>query len=706
MSGTHLFYNGVLLRDCDLREWDQVFERDQSDTDLLFNRVRITVASTLVSLHSTNPEGGPPLTLNDEQNSLARQHLSTIAIPSVDGETVVDRMIHIQRQLQEPRKDFWLAINAVSNKPLANNQSSQYTPADIPDNNDSYRVALAATGIDTFSGYDPNAQGRVVEGKLSGPISSEPTTIDRDKVIDLNNGPKPMNVRVERISGGRAMQVVFTIEVCRRLCPPPNNNPPTGFDENGDPNIHPVYDAGKVEGVISNRWNINETMNENWETSHNITGTLRVSDHRYKPHAMRLVVSPDLFPFGRMARREFGVDKTGLVLEYSFEIQESGYAPPPGVIHWSGSFTESTTIANSQRLGDLQVTVRATHKTPDGENRNAIMLDALHFIARSRIAGMTIQAPFGINGDPKEAESTATMQKISITEQLGKPELTLRASVLFTDSKLNQWKLRIEKLGEPMVIDHYDHRYWPAPEAYPWQQAAADDESAALGSYFDQYFQTPCSQWHATPRGFNVPDSVEVDRTPPPVGPMTAIDLPNIDPTVGLNRLPAVQGANHSWSSEQLSKTTYLSWDGDDTYQTDVGVLHLPLSKPRGSQTSVTIPVHAGLARRVLTVVASRLNKEPEIPRPQELLSNASGLTERLLHHTLVAQNAELQSDGVTLLHSIKIAYEYGLSRPVVNSGYSQDVYRRPSSPMHLSVPDKIQLEPIKIESTGKIETA
>lgn len=708
MSGTHLFYNGVLMRDCDLREWDQVFERDQSDTDLLFNRVRLTVSSTLVSLHSTNPNEALPPKLGDTTNPLTRQHLSTIAIESVDGETVVDRLLHIQRQLQEPRKDCWLAINAVSNKPLVNNKPNQYTPADKPDSNDSYRIVLAATGVGTFDKYNSDTHGRVVEGKISGAAKIlGATDVDRDKVIDMNNGPKPMNVRVERIAGGRAMSVVFTVEVCRRLCPPVDNNPQTGFDKNGDPDLHPIYDAGKVEGVLSNRWGLAETMDESWQTTHEIQGTLRVADQRYKPHAMRMVVTPALFPYGKLTHRAFAVDKTGLVLEYSFSIQEAGYSPPPGVIDWSGSYTESNMYANSQRVGDLSVTVKAAHKDDD-QNRNARMLIALHDIARSRIAGMDIRAPLGVDGMLRaQGKPTTVMQKISISEQLGKPEMTLRATVLHVDRDISQWSLRVDQLGTPMVIQNYDHRYWPLPEAYPWQQPGPEEDSANLGSYFNQYFQSPCSQWHAMPRGSAIDPVVEVTRESSAVNPpMKAYQLGDVDATVGLNHLPSLQGVNHSWSDVQMSDTTYLSWDGDDTYDTDVGMLHLPLSKPRNRATSAVIPVHAGLARRTLTVVASRLKQLPEIPIPNTVVGIESGLPEQLLHHTLVAQNAELQADGVTLLHSLKIAYHYGLNRPVGSQGYTSDKYRRPSSPMDLSRPELMKIDPMVIQTVGTIESA
>ena len=119
--------------------------------------------------------------------------------------------------------------------------------------------------------------------------------------------------------------------------------------------------------------------------------------------------------------------------------------------------------------------------------------------------------------------------------------------------------------------------------------------------------------------------------------------------------------------------------------------------------TSVVIPVHAGIANRILTLVATRINADPEIPAPSKVLDSYNGLTESLLSQTLVAQSVELQSDGVTPLHGIKIEYVYGLNRPLGSTGMS-DYYRRPSSPKDLSTPELAQLDPGAIETSGKIE--
>ncbi len=48
MAGTDLYYNGVLLQDCQIREFVQDIEYDESGSDPLYSRFRISVSSTLV----------------------------------------------------------------------------------------------------------------------------------------------------------------------------------------------------------------------------------------------------------------------------------------------------------------------------------------------------------------------------------------------------------------------------------------------------------------------------------------------------------------------------------------------------------------------------------------------------------------------------------------------------------------------------------
>ena len=166
-------------------------------------------------------------------------------------------------------------------------------------------------------------------GHVSGYYTGKDTSIYRRDVIDCDSGPKTSNVRVLKIDGGRAFRVQVTIEVCRFI-----------KAKETDSDIPPARDAAKVEGVMSNRWSIRESLDEEWKTAIAVEGVLIVSDHRYKADSMRLMTSTHLIPYAKLTGREFYVSEDGLTLQYRYNMQERGPAPPKLIVDWDGTFTE------------------------------------------------------------------------------------------------------------------------------------------------------------------------------------------------------------------------------------------------------------------------------------------------------------------------------------------------------------------------------
>ena len=88
MSGTCLYYNNVLLRDCETLEYQSIIEYDESNTHVRFIRTRISVVSTLISIYPpANTPGYPPNTVYAN----GAQHASTIQIPLIIDETMTGR---------------------------------------------------------------------------------------------------------------------------------------------------------------------------------------------------------------------------------------------------------------------------------------------------------------------------------------------------------------------------------------------------------------------------------------------------------------------------------------------------------------------------------------------------------------------------------------------------------------------------------------
>jgi len=679
MSGTHLFYNGVLMRDCELQEFAQVIEYDESQTDPLYSRIRITVASTLISLHSTNPVDGPPMNLSDTDASFFdRQHRSTVAIPAVDGESVVDRVQFVQKRLEQPRKDFWFALNATTNKPLIENTPDAYTPSASPAANDSYRIVLAATGIGDYAPSDKGA--RVVEGMLSGPRFVS-TNIFRKDVIDANNGPKPQSANIVQISGGRTMRVTFTVEICRPLC-----------SDAGAPSVHPIEGAAKVKGVISNRWGIQEALNENWETELTIEGTLIVSDHRYKPDAMRLMTTCALFPYAKLSSRHFATSEDGLRLKYRYTLKEAGQAPPPGIVDWTGKYTERAQNGG-HTMGSMQVKVRGSHKLPthiidfDGQPIATVqryklyLTDWLFKIIQSRLAISTAFAQV-----PGSKPDQLVPVDFVVIENMKEPEVEAQITVRHSSPDLFEgFATRLHNFGKVLydptlpLLDDWSEQKWPIPPAYTWDTFFADKDK---GSAYDGYFQSPCAEWHAKPEGWNrefeIAQREAVDTALTEVykleGGLDTTSTPGIPPLAPLGPLPLTNA--YGWSDEHLGGGfTYIHVEIDNHYNHNPGKLVLPLSKMRtagnGSATGYAetvafIPIHAGIQARTFTMVATRQGAWPKVPAPKEVINNSSrGYQEHLIRAEILPNAPHVATDGRTIEYTVQVKWTYVRSKPI-----------------------------------------
>lgn len=652
MSGTHLYYNGVLLRDCELLEFDQLIEKDKSGTDPLYSRFRITVASTLVSL----------LGMDDYTPPTTDIHLSTIASPLPARNFLVDRLHGIQEKLQEFRKDFWFAINGSSYRTLA---AVDDAPVDTDASNSPYRIVLAATGLLTDVS---------IAGKVGHYFTGKETDIDRVDVIDADNGPKPSNVRITKIDGGRAMRVQMTIEVCRCVC-----------GEESDYTAPPVRDATRVEGVISNRWSVRETIDETWRTSFTIEGVLVISDQRYKADSMRLMTSQHLIPYAKLTGREFFVAEDGLTLRYRYSMQEVGAAPPPLIVDWEGTYTEKSD-QSAITMSTINAKIKGTVTPPNGwtlELYKSYMMDVLLKLITSRIT-LDGNNPGKLPGtNPHEH----IIKDFTIIETMNKPELAINVIVQNqADEMFSDFQLRLFNLGKAMEFIGYDEKWWPIPSAYTWDTETMRREKSLLGSAYDAFYQSPCSEWHGKPRGMFVDDAKE--RAGDTIYVYTEISGP---PTL-TNYVPfptytpgGGSPEQFNWSEDQVTKgASYISVEAENRYEGNRGKMVLPLSKARasssGTQTLVVIPVHAGVTMRSFTMVCSRDNDWPKVPAPKEVLALSGKPIETLVSAVVLPEAPKLGTDGKTFTYTVQCKFDYAVSNTPTEFKVPRDPRVKPIS--------------------------
>jgi len=332
-----LFYNGVVLRDCEIQSFDQTIIRDLSNTDNLYSRFVVTVASTLhhglnAPLNSIDP--GP-----DSEGAIVYQ--------------TVLRHHQLELKLKRARQDFWLVVGGQSDD------------ADTAPSRD-LSILVAAGNID------------------DGPFPDHPsfpgaTTVPRLYVIDCENGPHPVNIQVEQIYGGRALRVIATFKICRLIC--------DTYFESGEPPPNPTI-TKPSQWILNNRWELTENKGSDWNTQRILSGTLRTIHADIFAQNYRALCIPPLLRGYKRADQSFASDATNTILKYRItDIQEHA-SPPPPAIRWEGVHTETLTKQGANQVAEINVTLIG----PPGVNK-ADLIAACGKVITSRIYGPVRKTP-------------------------------------------------------------------------------------------------------------------------------------------------------------------------------------------------------------------------------------------------------------------------------------------------------------------------
>jgi hypothetical protein len=606
---TTLVYNGIVMRDCTTEDFSHSVELDSSGTDVLFSKFRIRVSSTLTA---------------------AREIGIPFGVQSVAGLTAVQRATDINSRLWEPRKDFWFLVD--------DGVQDEQTGANPQDG-----VLLIATG---------NPNGSMPNHPLSATLYAD---IARSTVLDTNNGPKPINVKIDQIFGGRAMRVSFEIEVSRKLCSGQPDFPPSGFGPVGSDNR-----------VLSNRWSLSESKDENWLTTRSFAGTLRVSHHSHWPHLMRYLVIPPLLRGYRRVRQSFSDDPTGLVLKYEVEDQQAEAAPPWPAVQWRAHHAETTT-QNGAVLGG-EISVRLTG--PPGVDKVQLIASAGK-VATDRITGLATLWQGGARDGFQVQLNSA-----SIVNVLNEPTIEFKAQVTyvgytkdtpgFLQKNARSLSVRINEMGRPLTtltgtdpyeIEGYDPKVWPVPLPF---------DSPSPAGTFACYLQNPCSVWHGFPQGLDpgyispparpavrpagYPDQSEITNYPDP--------LPE-DQTYLREYTP-------SDAKNDIYTFPYTFVELSQTYETKTGWSQLPMADTDANQkTALLVKLHGRVTGRILVMEASRDGRMPSVPQVVEDGIDPNGGREVLASVRYQLKAPELLADGAGRRYAVRTEFTYLLERGI-----------------------------------------
>lgn len=620
---TILAYNGVVLRDCETKSFEQTVVYDDSNTDVIFSRFKIRVASTVVSSMYPNTQFG---------------------IASVDvTSTMAQRMHDVQNRLSESRGDFWFLVDHCT---TLENDPVNATILDQP--------MLIATGTIGTPGSKLRAHPFSVNAATAEyGVGGGTADIDPITVLDPDNGPKPKHLSVTQIFGGRAMRVEFEIEVCRKLCK-------SDFMDQ-----EPAVDGIIVSDnrILSNRWSLEESQDENWITTKVIQGTLRVAHSSYWPHAMRLLCIPSLLSSYQRVRQSFVSDPTDTVLKYRIEDRQGHAAPPPPAVSWSGHHTEAASGTDGI-IKTGEVSVRLTGMR--GVDKQLLISTAGKVIV-NRIRGLSNLYP---------DQYSVILQNASIVDILHEPTIEMRVQVKYTEVGFKALALRIKAMGSslndlndptagPYNIDGYNPSAFPVPIPY---------DSLTPAGLFNCYLQHPCSIWHDIPNaptpgggsGSAPATPLPPESTYPPsktITPVTSYEYPEqtelvVDET-GLSE------------EDDIYKFPYTFVEIENRYSNSNGWVSMPIASndEDDEKTSELIKLHARSSTRILLLTATREGKLPTLPSLEEEIVDHNGNREVLAYFDVISKAPQLLANGRGRRFQLQAEYRYLLEKAPSNSG-------------------------------------
>lgn len=136
---------------------------------------------------------------------------------------------------------------------------------------------------------------------------------------DVNNGPKPRELSIVRVTGVNAFHCEFEIEVCLVECATDTNQ----------------------RGILNNRWSVEDSVDKDFRITRTIRGRMRV-----KPgvdiHNLRGVIMPGLESTFARESINVMVNETGLEMFYTVVDRQYDERIPNGATRWKGTHTQST----------------------------------------------------------------------------------------------------------------------------------------------------------------------------------------------------------------------------------------------------------------------------------------------------------------------------------------------------------------------------
>lgn len=631
-----IYYNGLALKDCVVKRFQQEAVRDASQTDVIFQQFTITVESTTVEQGYMDLDIGP---------QYGRNSFNFVPMGGSTGNPLANTLRQMQDLLTQNRRDFWMMLGG-------------QTTGDPAEDYEKPIIVAAGSLTDSDDNNTMPSNPRTGSG-----------SIQRFQVIDVENGPHVEDVAVEQIFGGKAARVSATFKVSVVPCG-------EGSYENISPNpddqwLRPDANNGVI---LSNCWGITESKDQNWVTSRVIEGEIRTRHHTYFAQNYRDMVLPPLYAGYRRMSQRFTTNKAGTVMKYVIEDKQEYAAPPRPAVSWNATHTESTTNNGAVQIANFNIKLTGGQDVDKQK-----LIDAAGQVLTLRIKD--------IQNSGDNNNNYTVLTEMAVIDQLDQPTIEMRASVKYTTAEPTFLSARIKSMtggrGGNLVTTRTNQGI-PEYDPYVWQTPLAYDSSQPI-SLLQCYLQEPCTKYHGMVgeqrypeapwqtsgyRKENLPSLQKADTLV-----ATLEDLKNDNPTWNKPSLNSQGGVNEQKEKKNdIYYYPYTMYQYATTYDQSRGMMHLPISSydsgggsPNDPKpiTAVALKMNSGVTRVTFEISATRNGYYPLVPQFLEERALPSGSKMYLLDQQLTLRPPEIGADGNTKAYGLALRLVYGVERSI-----------------------------------------
>lgn len=440
---------------------------------------------------------------------------------------------------------------------------------------------------------------------------------------DIDNGPKPKLIEITQIVGRQLFRVTFEIETSLADC-----------------------GSGSRPFVLSNRWSVQETIDQDKFTTRTIRGRLRIASSEIPAHAYKGLCLPGLEPGFRRDRVDFTVTTDGLSADWEIADRQIHTAAPWPATRFEVFHSEST-VDGQRFYSDCRAVLWGSPATDPRHliQRGVQIIEArIQFLERITTAEL-------LEGFEVAVITAGEETRVEVRGRISGPADTDAVARIHTRS-----------LGQPLELPALEgHEYVSniqEPPALYGENSQGDtaERSPVVLFLLSCPKQRFCGGNHQIAQG-----------GPPPQAPGNTGEEPTDPGEVSARTIGATLPEEPPLSWSQAHFEAFYSYSRYATdYVTDENVVAMPIATGFSSPTTRTVNVFSlggAVCHRVITVDVERIGALPQLPAPLRTYVDGN-LTGTLKDHKLRSLAPTLTADGRKRVFRLKATYVYILNRP------------------------------------------